>query len=169
MSIKFRCMLPCAARTCAVRPVFVWGQRELLAADLSKSPRGHELRSAKTHVSKSKTRVPKHAFSNTASRLLLFSIRHRFGLRAKDARAENPLVNNGVQQNAETACVLGCVLKTLDDRQITHLICVRLRHLLYDFFGGVFCAFYKRETTGRRRQTAPKKSYRKCFRRTQIG
>ena len=25
----------------------------------------------------------------------------------------------------------------LDDRQITHLICVRLKHLLYDFLGGV--------------------------------
>ena len=25
----------------------------------------------------------------------------------------------------------------VDDRQITHLICVRLKHLLYDFFGGV--------------------------------
>ena len=27
--------------------------------------------------------------------------------------------------------------QTLDDRQITHLICVRLKHLLYDFLGGV--------------------------------
>ena len=26
---------------------------------------------------------------------------------------------------------------TFDDRQITHLICVRLKHLLYDFLGGV--------------------------------
>ena len=25
----------------------------------------------------------------------------------------------------------------LDDRQITHLICVRLKYLLYDFLGGV--------------------------------
>ena len=25
----------------------------------------------------------------------------------------------------------------VDDRQITHLICVRLKHLLYDFGGGV--------------------------------
>ena len=24
----------------------------------------------------------------------------------------------------------------LDDRQIAHLICVRLKHFLYDFFGG---------------------------------
>ena len=45
-------------------------------------------------------------------RLLLFSVRRCFGLRAKDARAEKPLVNSGMQQNAETACVLGCVLKT---------------------------------------------------------
>ena len=30
--------------------------------------------------------------------------------------------------------------RELDDRQITHLICVRLRHLLHDFIflGGVF-------------------------------
>ena len=52
-------------------------------------------------------------FQNTALLLLLVSIRQRFGLRAKNARAENPLVNNGMQQNAEAACVLGCVLKTL--------------------------------------------------------
>ena len=26
----------------------------------------------------------------------------------------------------------------IDDRQITHLICVRLKHLLYDFFRGCF-------------------------------
>ena len=29
----------------------------------------------------------------------------------------------------------------LDDRQITHLICVRLRHVLYDFFRGCFGPF----------------------------
>ena len=29
----------------------------------------------------------------------------------------------------------------LDDRQITHLICVRLRHLLYDFSRGCFGPF----------------------------
>ena len=29
----------------------------------------------------------------------------------------------------------------LDDRQITHLICVRLRHLLYDFLRGCFGPF----------------------------
>ena len=40
------------------------------------------------------------------------SSRQHFGLRAKNALAENPLVNNGMQQNAETTCVLGCVLKT---------------------------------------------------------
>ena len=25
----------------------------------------------------------------------------------------------------------------IDDRRITHLVCVRLKHLLYDFWGGV--------------------------------
>ena len=29
----------------------------------------------------------------------------------------------------------------LDNRQITHLICVRLKHLLYDFFWGVLGLF----------------------------
>ena len=32
-------------------------------------------------------------------------------------------------------------LELLDDRQITHLICVRLRHLLYDSFRGCFGPF----------------------------
>ena len=35
-----------------------------------------------------------------------------------------------------------------DDRQITHLICVRLKHLLYDLSSGCFRAFYIRKTTG---------------------
>ena len=39
---------------------------------------------------------------------LLFSIRQHFGLHAKNARAENPLVNNGIQPNVETAFVLEC-------------------------------------------------------------
>ena len=30
------------------------------------------------------------------------------------------------------------LLKVIDDRQITHLICVRLKHFLYDFFRGCF-------------------------------
>ena len=51
-------------------------------------------------------------FHNTALRLLLFSVRQRFGLRAMNARAANPLVNNGIQQNAETACIMGCLLAT---------------------------------------------------------
>ena len=33
----------------------------------------------------------------------------------------------------------------LDDRQITHLICVRLKHLLYDFLGGVLGLFNKKQ------------------------
>ena len=31
----------------------------------------------------------------------------------------------------------GLVAACLDDRQITHLICARLKHDLYDFFRGV--------------------------------
>ena len=46
----------------------------------------------------------------------------------------------------------------LDDRQITHLIYVHLRHLLYDL-GGVLSPFCVRKTTGRRPKAPPKKSY----------
>ena len=56
------------------------------------------LRSAKTRVFKSKTCVAKCAFSKHS-----VGIRQRFGLRAKNGRAENPLVDNGVQENAETS------------------------------------------------------------------
>ena len=51
--------------------------------------------------------------------------------------------------------------KNVDDRQITHLICVGLRHVLYYFLKG-------RKTTGRRPKTPPKKSHSKCFRWTRI-
>ena len=58
-------------------------------------------------------------------------------------------------------------LLPLDDRQITHLICVRLKHLLYDFSRGCFGPS-KKENNRKEAQTPPKKSYSKCFRRTQI-
>ena len=44
----------------------------------------------------------------------------------------------------------------LDDRQITHLICVRLKHLLYDFLGGVL-GLLPVVFLYRRPQTPPKK------------
>ena len=53
----------------------------------------------------------------------------------------------------------------VDERQITHLICARLKYDLYDFFRGCFWAFYTRE----RKEAGPKhplkKSYRSYFRR----
>ena len=56
----------------------------------------------KKSVLKSKARVPKHAFSKySVAFVALLSIRQLFGLRAKNARAENPLVNYGIQRNAE--------------------------------------------------------------------
>ena len=56
----------------------------------------------------------------------------------------------------------------LDERQITHLICARLKYDLYDFFRGFFGAFHTRK----RKEAGPKhplkKSYRSYFRRAQI-
>ena len=60
-----------------------------------------------------------------------------------------PTIENRVEQKLQntnatlvaTICVIGANTWMLDERQITHLICVRLRHLLYDFFSGVFRAF----------------------------
>ena len=56
----------------------------------------------------------------------------------------------------------------LDERQITHLICARLKYDLYDFFRGFLGAFYTRK----RKEAGPKhplkKSYRSYFRRAQI-
>ena len=52
----------------------------------------------------------------------------------------------------------------MDERQITHLICARLKYDLYDFLRGCFGAFYTRERTGSRPKTPLKKSYRAYFR-----
>ena len=38
---SFQCTLPCILKTCAVRAVLALVARELMAADLSKYPRGH--------------------------------------------------------------------------------------------------------------------------------
>ena len=46
------------------------------------------------------------------------------------------------QKSVSSKDVLLTSYNFLNDRQITHLICVRLRHLLYDLFWGVFWAFY---------------------------
>ena len=49
-------------------------------------------------------------------------------------------------------------MQYLDDRQITHLICVRLKHLLSDFWGGVLgllpvVSLYRRPKTAPRKVT----------------
>ena len=64
------------------------------------------------------------------------------------------LLTVGVSKKQKT---LSVSTKGADDRQITHLICVRLRHLLYDFLGCVLGRLCKK-TTGRRPKTPPKKS-----------
>ena len=53
------------------------------------------------------------------------------------------------------------VVVFLDDRQITHLICVRLRHLLYDLFRGGLGPLFRRTT--RRRPTTPPQSHIAMF------
>ena len=55
----------------------------------------------------------------------------------------------------------------IDDRQITHLICVRLKHLLYDFFRGLLGLLPVVSYIKGPKQPL-KKSYSKCFRRTQV-
>ena len=56
----------------------------------------------------------------------------------------------------------------IDEGQITHLICARLKYDLYDFFRGCFWAFSTRKRTGSRPKTPPKKSYRSYFKQAQI-
>ena len=51
----------------------------------------------------------------------------------------------------------------LDDRQITHLISVHLKHLLYDFWG-VFWASFLLFSYHKRSKAPPKKSYSECLR-----
>ena len=61
-------------------------------------------------------------------------------------------------------------INLIDDHQITLLICVRLRDLLYDFFfggGGVVPFIAEKQQEGGPKHNA-QKSYSECFRRTQI-
>ena len=70
----------------------------------------------------------------------------------------------------DLACILGCILflSFVDEGQITHLICARLKYELYDFLRGCFSAFSTRKRRGSRPKTPLKKSYRSYFRRAQI-
>ena len=56
----------------------------------------------------------------------------------------------------------------LDERQITHLICARLKYDLYDFFRGVLGLLPVLFLYIKGPKTRPKKSYRSHFRRAQI-
>ena len=57
----------------------------------------------------------------------------------------------------------------LDEGQITHLICARLKYDLYDFFRGCFGPFLQVLFLVEKAQKHPlKKSYRSYFRRAQI-
>ena len=49
--------------------------------------------------------------------------------------------NAGISDRRESGAKQRPTLVPLNDRQITHPICVRLRHLLYDFFRGCFEPF----------------------------
>ena len=46
----------------------------------------------------------------------------------------------------------------VDDRQTTHLICVRLEHLLYDFLRGCFGPLFKKNNR-KEAQNTPLKSH----------
>ena len=65
----------------------------------------------------------------------------------------------------KSASGLDRLLLKLDEGQITHLICARLKYDLYDFFRGCFWAFSTRKTGPKH---PLKKSYRSYFRRAQI-
>ena len=47
--------------------------------------------------------------------------------------------------------------KSLDERQITHLICARLKYDLYDFLGGVLGPFIQEKEQEAGPKTPPKK------------
>ena len=63
----------------------------------------------------------------------------RLGLRAKNARAENPLVNNGTQRNEETTCVLGRVLQTqrFNNAFASETGRIRYRRVRFQMWNGV--------------------------------
>ena len=56
----------------------------------------------------------------------------------------------------------------LDERQITHLICARLKYDLYDFFRVLGGPFIQEKEQEARPKPPLKKSYRSYFRRAQI-
>ena len=59
-----------------------------------------------------------------------------FGMNRDNAPSKGPTAENGVL-NASHGFTVRRPWQ-LEDRQITHLICVRLKHLQYDFLGGCF-------------------------------
>ena len=62
----------------------------------------------------------------------------------------------------------GAPAVTVDERQITHLICARLKYDQYDLFRGVVGPFMQEKEQEAGPKTPLKKSYRSYFRRAQI-
>ena len=92
-----------------------------------------------------------------------------FAGHAYESLATDPLL---IKNSLQTAHVIephsASHTRTIDEGQITHLICARRRYDLYDFFRGCFgpasCSFSCRKGP----KTPPKKSYKSYFRRAQI-
>ena len=55
---------------------------------------------------------------------------------------ESPIPTNNNYYDNNSLNLIFAKIAILDDRQISHLICARLKHDLYDFLRGVFWACF---------------------------
>ena len=78
-----------------------------------------------------------------------------FGGISGDFGRDIPGVPEKSEKTKSSCSVL--VLKSLDEGQITHLICARLKYDLYDFFRGCFWAFSTRKEQEAGPKAPPKK------------
>ena len=64
-----------------------------------------------------------------------------------------PLLHSGTQRkhkdcSSDVSSSAVLMRHQIDDRQITHLICIRLRHVLYDFLGDVWAFYLRKQEEG---------------------
>ena len=90
---------------------------------------------------------------STAATAALFGVKIPQGSYPAEVLAWPPLVATAAEPRSEKTFYF----LQIDEGQITHLICARLKYDLYDFFRGCFLGLFYKKRTGSRPKTPPKK------------
>ena len=112
-------------------------EKQIQKALSSLSPCGNRCRFSESAICSSRVHPPSEIQSNLKFKALRWRLL-RWRLTLSELCSFNFLQTDGLQTDGSRLFRLWLLLKFLDDRHITHLICVCVKHLLCDFLRGCF-------------------------------